>query len=227
MIRITFELLLLFWCSTNSFGFLSPNPSLSRAIISQRRIETKKWMADTTTSIQTTETLEEDDDDDEWEYVEFESLSEADVVKSEWLVGTNFDKTSDKIDETWCRLVTNEKGENLAIWGDNSEGKWNLDKASQYLTISKTQLWGKKIWACIVDDYYYLSGSVRSWSFISAADSIGQWQARRLGVDKDEAGIAPWFEEDDEGDEAEDGDKSPVPALTESNTSAEEPKSVF
>jgi len=27
---------------------------------------------------------------------------------------------------------------------------------------------------------------------------IGQWQMKRLGVDPEEAGIAPWFQRDDE-----------------------------
>ena len=26
---------------------------------------------------------------------------------------------------------------------------------------------------------------------------MGQWQAKRLGVETDEAGVAPWFEEED------------------------------
>jgi len=214
-------LLLLSWYSSTSFGFVLPHPSLSHVIKPQRGIETKQWMAETTASVPSTETSDgdnEEDDDDEWEYVEFESLSEADLIKSEWLVGTCFERSENKIDETWCRLVTNEKGENLAIWGDNAEGRWALDVASQYITISKNSLWGKQIWACIVDDYYYLSGTVRSWNFFRAASVEAQWQARRLGVDKEEAGIAPWFQEDNE--------ESPVPAIVESNEESSAPATV-
>lgn len=164
--------------------------------VPNRALLTNLRMTDSSLAIEGIEDKEEEEDD-EWEYVEFESLTEADLLGSEWLVGTCFDKSPDKIDETWCRLVCNDNNENIAIWGDNSEGKWALDKASQYITISKNYLWGKQIWACVVEDYYYLAGTVRSWSFFTAAAVEAQWQARRLGVDKEEAGIAPWFEEEE------------------------------
>jgi hypothetical protein len=143
-----------------------------------------------------------DNDDDDWEYIEFDSLTESDLVGSEWLVGTCWDNRPDVIDETWCRLGRgNEKDQNIAIWGDNSQGTWALDVATQYLTISKVQPWGKQIWACLVEDYYYLRGTVRGWTYWTAASVEAQWQARRLNVDPDEAGIAPWF--DDPSDEKE------------------------
>lgn len=168
-------------------------------------------MSEATSDATATETAEDDDDDDDdWEYVEFDALSEADLVGSEWLVGTCWDNNANKIDETWCRLITDDEGKNVAVWGDNSEGKWALETASQYITISKTNFFGKKIWACIVDDYYYLRGTVRSWTYVSAASVEAQWQARRLGVDKDEAGVAPWFEEDDDEDE-----EAAAPAIEE------------
>jgi len=137
-----------------------------------------------------------DEDDEEYEYVEYDSLQEQDFAGSEWLVGTNLDSRPDKIQETWVRLVVTEDGGNLAVWGDNSEGKWALDVASQFFSISKESIFGKKIWAGVVDDYYYLQGTVRGWMYWSPAAVLGQWQARRLGVDKEEAGTPPWFEEE-------------------------------
>jgi hypothetical protein len=155
------------------------------------------FLADSTAASPTTTTESTQDEDDNWEYVEFDRLTENDLVGSEWLLGTCWDNSPEKIEETWCRLVTNDKGENLAIWGDNSSGKWALDVASQYLTISKNYLWGKQIWACVVEDYYFLRGTVRGWSYLSAAAVVAQWQAKRLGVDPEEAGAAPWFEEEE------------------------------
>ena len=150
---------------------------------------------------------------EEWEYVEFDRLTESDLVNSEWLVGTCWDSRPNSIDETWCRLITKDGGrgsgiQNVAIWGDNSQGKWSLDVATQYVTISKTRPWGKQIWACLVDDYYYMRGTVRGWSFWTAAAVDAQWQARRLGIDPEEAGEAPWFAESTEDEEkgAEDND---------------------
>ena len=144
---------------------------------------------------------EEEDDDDEYEYVELEFLTEKDLATSEWLVGTNWDNNPNQIAETWCRLAVDEKGQNIAIWGDGAEGKWNLDVASQFLSISKENVFqGKRIWACTIDDYYYLQGTVRGWNFLQAASVLGQWQAKRLGVDPEEAGVAPWFQEDDDGE---------------------------
>ena len=119
------------------------------------------------------------------------------------------DSSPNKIDETWCRLAIDEDGKNIAVWGDKSEGTWNLDVASQFLSISKEALWGKEIWAGVVDDYYYTQGTVRGWSFLTAAAVLGQWQARRLGVEAGEAGPAPWFdvdqaENDEEGEASND-----------------------
>jgi hypothetical protein len=143
-----------------------------------------------------------DDEDGDWEYVEFDTLTEADLVGSEWLVGTCWDNNPNTIDETWCRLVTNPSdGTNLVIWGDSSQGKWSLDVATQYVTISKTKPWGKQIWACLVEDYYYMRGTVRGWTYWAAAAVEAQWQAKRLGVDPEEAGVAPWFEEKKEEEE--------------------------
>ena len=134
------------------------------------------------------------DEDDEYEYVEYERLTESEFVKSEWLVGTNWDRSRDKIDETWVRLLVDEDGKNVAYWGDKSEGKWSLDVASQFLSISKEGIFGKEIWAGVVDDFYFLQGTVRGWTYWQAASVLGQWQARRLGVDKEEIGTPPWFE---------------------------------
>mmetsp|Transcript_4017 Transcript_4017/g.5279 ORF Transcript_4017/g.5279 Transcript_4017/m.5279 type:complete len:235 (+) Transcript_4017:158-862(+) len=147
--------------------------------------------------------IDDDDDDDDYEILEYESLTEAEFVKSEWLVGTVWDDKQKKIDETWVRLLTDDKGKNICYWGDNSEGQWKLDQASQFLSISKESIFGKQIWACTVDDYYYLSGTVRGWTFWEAAEVLAQWQAKRLGVDPDEAGAAPWFEENNDDDASE------------------------
>uniref|UniRef100_A0A6U9VT09 Uncharacterized protein n=1 Tax=Pseudo-nitzschia australis TaxID=44445 RepID=A0A6U9VT09_9STRA len=142
----------------------------------------------------------DDDEDDEYEYVEYEILTESEFLGSEWLIGTVMDNNlnKEKIAETWVRLATDKDGKNLAVWGDNSEGNWNFDVASQFLSMSKNSIVGKNIWAGVVDDYYFCRGSVRGWNFFSPASVVGQWQAKRLGVEKDEAGVAPWFDEEDE-----------------------------
>mmetsp|Transcript_8745 Transcript_8745/g.23601 ORF Transcript_8745/g.23601 Transcript_8745/m.23601 type:complete len:262 (-) Transcript_8745:1357-2142(-) len=136
------------------------------------------------------------DDDDEFEYIEYDVLSEAEFRGSEWAVGTvqGENVQNQKVKETWVRLAADKDGKNIAIWGDGSQGTWAFDVASQFISISKEKLWGKNIWACVVDDYYYLQGSVRGWTFLTPASVTGQWQARRLGVDPEEAGEAPWFE---------------------------------
>lgn len=148
----------------------------------------------------------EGDDEDDWEFEEYENLLETDFYDSEWKVGTLMDGGK-KIEETWTRLIVKD-GEFICVWGDGSNGKWNFDPASQFLSMSKDTIggWlGKRIWAGTVDDFYYVQGTIRGWSPISPASVIGQWQAKRLGVDKDEAGIAPWLQEDEEEeDEAKD-----------------------
>ena len=76
--------------------------------------------------------------------------------------------------------------------------------ANQFFSISKESFggWlGKRIFAGNADDYYYLQGSVRGWSPLQSASVLGQWQMKRLGVDREEAGIAPWFEQDEEEQE--------------------------
>jgi hypothetical protein len=163
------------------------------------------------TEVQSTSLIsQEDDDDDEYEYEEYESLTEADFYNSEWKIGTLWDNAN-KIEETWFRCVVREGDlgavEFIAVWGDGSKGKWNFDAASQFFSISKDSYggWlGKKIWAGTVDDYYYMQGTIRGWNPISPASVLGQWQAKRLGVDREEAGIAPWFQtEEDDNEEAE------------------------
>lgn len=167
---------------------------------------------------------ESDDDDDEYEYEEYEFLTEQDFYGSEWKVGTVMDgKSKIKIDETWCRLVVKD-GKFIAYWGDNREGKWNFDPASQFLSISKETFggwFGKMIWAGTVEDFYFVEGTVRGWSPIAPASVIGQWQSKRLGVDPEEAGVAPWFETNDgDGDsdsgDAGDGSDDAVKALEDS-----------
>lgn len=136
-----------------------------------------------------------DEDDDDFEYVEYDNLSEADLVGSEWLVGTNLNKKPSDIQETWVRLIQDSNGKNKCVWGDKSEGVWSIDVASQYVSMSKNYLWGKSIWAGVASDYYYLQGTVRAWTYVTPAEVDGQWQARRLGCDAEEAGVAPWFQE--------------------------------
>lgn len=146
--------------------------------------------------------VEEEEEEDEWEYEEFEILVNEDFYGSEWKVGTLL-KDKNKIDETWVRFL--QDGDQ-AIWGDGAKGKWKLDVPNQFLTVSKETIggWGgKKVWACQLDDYYYLEGTVRGWAPWAAANVFAQWQARRLGVEKDEAGIAPWFERENEETEEE------------------------
>ena len=155
----------------------------------------------------------EEDDDDEYEYVEYDILTEAEFQGSEWLVGTVMDSRQDDIGETWVRLAIDKDGKNVAIWGDNSEGNWNFDVANQFLSVSKNAVWGKNIWAGVVDDYYFCRGTVRGWNFFSPASVVGQWQAKRLGVEQGEAGIAPWFEQPEE--------ETPAPALPENDATTE------
>ena len=121
------------------------------------------------TTVSDNQSSSDEDDADEYEYVEYDALTEAEFVGSEWLVGTNWDRRSDAIEETWVRLVVNEDGKNLCYWGDNSEGKWSLDVASQFLSISKESFFGKQIWAGVVDDYYFLQGTVRGWTYLQPA----------------------------------------------------------
>jgi hypothetical protein len=170
-------------------------------------------------------TDDDDDDDDEYEYVEFDSLAESDFAGSEWLVGTVWEGqekdlfgNEKDVQETWVRLFVTDKGKNLAFWGDDSEGTWNFDVASQFLTLSKDSLFGKRIWACTTDDFYYLQGTVRGWNYLQSARVLAQWQAKRLGADPEEAGVAPWFEEDEE-DEDSNVDGSTA-ALSEESTAA-------
>jgi hypothetical protein len=147
----------------------------------------------------------------EYEYVEYDTLNEQDFAGSEWLVGTNWDSSLDKINETWVRLAVEEKsGKNIAIWGDGSQGKWSLDVASQFFSVSKESKIGisKKIWAGVVDDYYFLQGTVRGWTFWQAASVLGQWQAKRLGVDPQEAGTPSWFMDADESNDDNNEDES-------------------
>jgi hypothetical protein len=143
-------------------------------------------------------TVAEDDDEEEYEYVEYDILTEPEFVGSEWLVGTCMDKSPNRIAETWVRLIVDKKGKNVAIWGDNCQGTWNFDKANQFLSMSKENIFGKDIWAGVVEDYYFTRGTVRGWNFFTAAAVVAQWQAKRLGADPAEAGVAPWFEEQEE-----------------------------
>lgn len=151
-----------------------------------------------TKSDDTSDTDKDDevDDDDEYEYVEYDNLTEQDFILSEWMVGTNWDNKPNTIDETWVRLITDNDGKNVAIWGDNSKGTWTFDVPSQFLSISKENiLAGKQIWACTIsDNYYYIQGTVRGWTYWLPAAVLGQWQAKRLGIDPKEAGTPPWFE---------------------------------
>lgn len=173
-------------------------------------------------SLSTASSDEEDDDEDEeeFEYVEYDILTEPEFMGSEWLVGTVPDGNPNKIQETWVRLAVDKDGKNVAIWGDNSQGTWAFDTANQFLSFSKEQLWGKDIWAGVVQDYYFTQGTVRGWNFLMAAAVKGQWQARRLGVDPDEAGVAPWFEEPEEVEEEEEEDYAVNSAMEDSQESA-------
>ncbi|KAL7516909.1 hypothetical protein ACHAWX_001878, partial [Stephanocyclus meneghinianus] len=158
--------------------------------------------------------IDDDDDETEWVEEEFEVLSERDFYNTEWKIGTLMDnkpRVPSSIETTWVRLTTTEDGQNKAVWGDNSKGRWVVDVPSQYFSISKETFggwFGKKIWAGTIEDFYYLEGTVRGWSPVSPASVIGQWQAIRLGVvdgdrvTQEERGVAPWFQRVKEGDEA-------------------------
>lgn len=164
-----------------------------------------------------TETDEEEDE--EYELVEYESLTEADFFNSEWKIGTLWNNKKD-IDLTWVRL-TLDGDQNVAIWGDGNKGKWKIDEPSQFFSISKETFggWGgKKIWAGPILDYYFLDGSVRGWNPLLPASVLGQWQMIRLGVEEEERGTAPWFEEDEETI------MTIPPAMEGENATAEEPE---
>ena len=171
----------------------------------------------TTTSETSIAEEDDDDDDDEYEYVEYDILTEKEFMGSEWLVGTVMDSKPNTIAETWVRLATDRNGKNVAIWGDGSQGKWTWDVANQFLSMSKENIFGKNIWAGVVDDYYFTLGTVRGWSVLTPAEVKGQWQAKRLGVDPQEAGTAPWFETVEEEEESEE-----VPKLEAKTDEAEE-----
>ena len=163
-----------------------------------------------------------DDDEMEWVEEEFELLTERDFYNTEWKIGTLMDdkpRDPKSIDTTWARLVTTEAGENKALWGDGSKGKWTIDVPSQFFSISKESFggwFGKQIWAGTIEDFYYLEGTVRGWSPLSPASVIGQWQAIRLGVVEgervtvEERGEAPWFSIEEKDDEQSDGDDDNV-----------------
>jgi len=201
------------------------SPSLSSSLVLFSSSSASDDNAAATASSMTTATTSEiekvvddttdDDDDDEYEYIEYDTLKEEDFVKSEWLVGTCWENNKEKIDETWVRLVYS-KDKNIAVWGDGSEGKWSIDVPSQFLSISKENiLFGKQIWAGVVQDYYFQQGNVRGWSFLQSASVLAQWQAKRIGLeDRDEAGVAPWFEEQTEEEET-------TKQLTEQETAEE------
>ena len=132
-------------------------------------VEPKQQSADTTSGVAENDistkeenvaaAATEDDDDDEYEYIEYDVLTEDEFTNSEWLVGTNWDRNPRKIDETWCRLVFDKDNKAVAIWGDRSRGTWKLDVATQFLSISKESLWaGKEIWACTVSRLLLLAG---------------------------------------------------------------------
>eukprot|EP00978_Attheya_sp_CCMP212_P009999 scaffold23960_cov42-Attheya_sp.AAC.1 len=173
-----------------------------------------------------------DNEEEEWEFVEYEMLKEKDFVGSEWRVGTVMEGSPNKIEETWVRLVTTvqdglggDKVVNVAYWGDGRQGKWNLDVASQFLSISK-ETWGgwlgKQIWAGVVEDYYFLEGTVRGWSPVQPASVLGEWQSKRLGVDPSESGTPPWFQEqnetNDDDDERDENDKDTTSAMKEEDS---------
>ena len=154
---------------------------------------------------------DDEDDDEEWVYEEYTDLTEADFYNSEWKIGIVWNDNEDVIKETWVRLIVDDNGggpgstpTNVAIWGDGGKGKWSLDVANQFFSISKESFggwFGKRIFAGNADDYYYLQGTVRGWSPVQSASVLGQWQMKRLGVDREEAGIAPWFQEDEDDEE--------------------------
>lgn len=194
MVGALFCILSLVFLSLGEAWIASPSVTQSRRV----RIRSSFLNADAALTTSTSEPNSEDEDY-EYEYVEYEMLQETDFAGSEWLVGTVMDNRPQKISETWVRLAVDpETGKNVAFWGDNSEGKWNWDVATQFLSVSKENITGKNIWAGVVDDYYFLQGTIRGWRFWSAAEVLGQWQAKRLGVDKEEAGEAPWFESEEE-----------------------------
>ncbi|GKY91098.1 hypothetical protein MPSEU_000082600 [Mayamaea pseudoterrestris] len=174
--------------------------SITFAWIPQRRIYASPSARPMTASALDPQNSQQQEDS-KFEYVEYDYLTEADFINSEWVVGTLFGNDK-KIQETWVRLARTEDGKNVCFWGTKQQGTWNLDVASQFLSISREQIYGKQIWACTVDDYYYLQGTVRGWAFWKAASVYGQWQAARLGVDEEEAGPAPWFQEDGSDDTA-------------------------
>jgi hypothetical protein len=211
---ITRLLLILSW---SSWCALAWTTSIGIRTTPQRSFATRLQTATTASDLQ--DTSNEEDEEEEYEYIELDQLTEAEFVGSEWLVGTCFESSKNKIKETWLRLAVAPDGKNLAVWGDGAQGKWSIDVASGFFSASKETLWrGKEIWACTADDYYFMQGTVRGWTFLTAANVVGQWQARRLGVDPEEAGVAPWLQEEEEPSSEEE------PALTAAAVATEEVK---
>eukprot|EP00569_Conticribra_weissflogii_P006994 CAMPEP_0171335920 /NCGR_PEP_ID=MMETSP0878-20121228/5653_1 /TAXON_ID=67004 /ORGANISM="Thalassiosira weissflogii, Strain CCMP1336" /LENGTH=272 /DNA_ID=CAMNT_0011837263 /DNA_START=24 /DNA_END=842 /DNA_ORIENTATION=- len=156
---------------------------------------------------------DEDEEEEEWIEEEFELLTERDFFDTEWKIGTVLDSSPDSIATTWVRLTTTDEGTNIATWGNSNKiiarGKWAIDVPSQFFSISRESLggwFGKQIWAGTLEDYYFMEGTVRGWSPISPASVIGQWQGIRLGVSKEERGVAPWFAREEENEEEDGGE---------------------
>mmetsp|Transcript_11934 Transcript_11934/g.25238 ORF Transcript_11934/g.25238 Transcript_11934/m.25238 type:complete len:288 (+) Transcript_11934:42-905(+) len=177
------------------------------------KVEGSESSADGGVLATTDEEDDDDEDEEEWVYEEYTDLTEPDFYNSEWKIGTVWNDRPNEIKETWVRLIVDDGGggpgassTNVAVWGDGARGKWNIDVPSQFFSVSKESFggWlGKRIYAGNADDYYYLQGTVRGWSPIASASVLGQWQMKRLGVDRDEAGVAPWFQEEEEDDSEE------------------------
>ena len=73
---------------------------------------------------------------------------EDETFTTEWKIGTIMDdkpRNAKTIATTWVRLVTTEAGDNKAIWGDDSQGKWTIDVSSQFFSISK-ESFGGMVW---------------------------------------------------------------------------------
>ncbi|KAL7462025.1 hypothetical protein ACHAXS_002423 [Conticribra weissflogii] len=175
----------------------------------------------------------DEEEEEEWIEEEFELLTEKDFYDTEWKIGTVMDSSPSTIATTWVRLTTTAEGTNLATWGDSNRilarGKWAVDVPSQFFSISRESFggWlGKQIWAGTLEDYYFMEGTVRGWSPISPASVIGQWQGIRLGVSKEERGVAPWFrreETEEEGERVEEETGEEEQNEKESGNGNEEP----
>lgn len=168
-------------------------PKIPDGFLLHRRPTRKRQLL--ASSIEASGTIEGSIDGNEYEYIEYDELTEKQFMGSVWLVGTNEadneGNVTDKVTETKLFLTTDDQDKKVAMWGDCSKGKWYIDNGN--FLASKESLFGRRYWTCYADDFYFMEGTIQGWSLISPAMKLGMFQAIRLDVDKEVMGEAPWI----------------------------------